>query len=80
MDQLQGVMNNFVLVAQALGAALLVSMICLVGFLVLTSFGNEHRMALARTAAFGLVIGFAILMLAPTVGIIVQHMFPVIKP
>ncbi len=80
MDQLQGVMNNFVLVTQAIGVALLVSMVCLIAFLVFTSFGSEHRMALARTAAVGLVIGFAILMLAPTLGVIVQHMFPQVHP
>lgn len=78
--ELQGIMNNFVLAMQTLGAVLLVSMICLIALLVFTSFGSEHRMMLARSAALGLLIGFGLLMLAPTFGVLVQHMFPQVAP
>lgn len=78
--ELTGIANGFVAACQALGIALLTAMICLIALLVFTSFGNEHKQAYARAAALGLIIGFALLMAAPTISTIIQRMFPVKAP
>ena len=80
MDQLQTVANSFVTFCQGIGVALLATMICLVALLIFTSFGNEHKQALAKAAALGLLLGFALLMAAPTISTVVQKLFPVVKP
>ena len=72
--------NGFVAACQALGIALLAAMICLIALLVFTSFGNEHKQAYARAAALGLLVGFGLLMAAPTVSAIIQRMFPATAP
>ncbi len=78
--ELQAVGTTFVQACQALGLGLLAAMICLIALLVFTSLGNEHRQGFARMAALGLVIGFSLLMLAPTIAGIVTKMFPVVTP
>lgn len=80
MAQLQTVANNFVTFCQDIGIALLASMIALIALLIFTSFGNEHKQAIAKAAALGLLLGFALLMAAPTISAVVQKMFPVVKP
>lgn len=77
---LQNVGNTFVEACQALGIGLLAAMICLIALMLFTSLGNEHRQMYVRLAAFGMLIGFALLMLAPVVAGIVQKMFPVNNP
>ena len=78
--QLNGILNTFVLAMQAVGALLLVAMIALIALTILTSFGSEHRVMLARAAALGVIIGFALLMLAPTVSGVIQRAFPAVAP
>jgi len=78
--ELTGIANGFVAACQALGVALLAAMICLIALLVFTSFGNEHKQAYARAAALGLIIGFGLLMAAPTISSIIQKIFPVTAP
>lgn len=78
--ELNGILNNFVLACQALGGVLVVAMIGLIGLIALTSFGSEHRMALAKTAAIGMLVGFAILMFAPTFATILQRIFAPVAP
>lgn len=80
MDQLTQVSNNFVMLCQGIGIALLGTMICLIALLIFTSFGNEHKQAIAKAAALGLLLGFALLMAAPTISAVVQKMFPVVTP
>ncbi len=80
MSQLQTVANNFVTLCQGIGIVLLVTMICLIALLIFTSFGNEHKQAIAKAAALGLLLGFVLLMAAPTISAVVQKMFPVVKP
>ncbi|HEU5382227.1 MAG TPA: hypothetical protein VFV38_42985 [Ktedonobacteraceae bacterium] len=80
MAQLQTVANNFVMLCQGIGIALLATMIALIALLIFTSFGNEHKQAIAKAAALGLLLGFALLMAAPTISAVVQKMFPVVKP
>lgn len=80
MDQLTQVANNFVTLCQGIGIALLATMIALIALLIFTSFGNEHKQAIAKAAALGLLLGFALLMAAPTISAVVQKMFPVVKP
>lgn len=78
--ELNGIANGFVSACQALGIALLAAMVCLIALLVFTSFGNEHRQAYARAAALGMLIGFGLLMAAPTISKIVQRIFPATAP
>jgi NADH:ubiquinone oxidoreductase subunit 6 (subunit J) len=78
--ELNGILNKFVLAMQAVGVVLLVAMIALIALMILTSFGSEHRVALARGAALGVIIGFALLMLAPTVSVMIQRVFPAVAP
>lgn len=80
MAQLNQVANNFVALCQGIGVALLATMIALIALLIFTSFGNEHKQALAKAAALGLLLGFALLMAAPTISGIIQRMFPVVTP
>ena len=80
MAQLQTVANNFVTLSQGIGVAMLAAMIALIALLIFTSFGSEHKMAIARAAALGLVLGFALLMAAPTISTVVQRFFPVVQP
>ena len=80
MTQLQTIANNFVLFCQGIGVALLGTMICLIGLLIFTSFGNEHKQAIAKAAALGLLLGFVLLMAAPTISTVVQKMFPAVAP
>jgi hypothetical protein len=80
MAQLQTVANNFVMLCQGIGVALLATMIALVALLIFTSFGNEHKLTIARAAAFGLLLGFALLMAAPTLSTVVQKFFPAVQP
>ncbi len=79
MDQfpeLETLGKSFVAACQALGIGLLAVMICLIALMIFTSLGNEHRQMYARLAAFGMLIGFALLMLSPVVAGIVEKMFP----
>jgi hypothetical protein len=78
--ELTGVGNNFVLACQALGLGLVASMICLIALLIFTSLGNEHRQVYARVAAFGLILGFALLMLAPVFAKVLIRIFPLVSP
>jgi hypothetical protein len=78
--ELQAIGNSFVVACQALGWGLLAAMICLIALLILTSLGNEHRQVYARLAVFGLIVGFALLMLAPTIAKVFERMFPVASP
>lgn len=78
--ELQQVGNTFVQACQALGFGLLAAMICLVALMIFTALGNEHRQTYARVAAFGVIIGFALLMLAPIASAAVKTMFPVHSP
>lgn len=78
--ELQGIANGFVSACQALGAAILVAMVCLVALVTLTSFGNEHKQAWAKAAGVGVVIGFALLMAAPLLGAVIQRIFPIHGP
>jgi hypothetical protein len=80
MDQLTQVANNFVTLLQGIGIALLATMIALIALLIFTSFGNEHKQAIAKAAALGLLLGFALLMAAPTISNVVQKFFPVVHP
>jgi hypothetical protein len=80
MSQLQGIANNFVLLCQGIGVALLGTMICLIALLIFTSFGNEHKQAIAKAAALGLLLGFVLLMAAPIISNVVQKMFPAVNP
>jgi len=74
--ELQAVGQTFVQACQALGLGLLAAMISLVALMIFTSLGNEHRQVYARLAAFGLIVGFALLMAAPLVASVIQRMFP----
>lgn len=75
--ELQQVGTNFVHACQALGIGLLAAMLCIIALMIFTSLGNEHRQTYARLAAFGMIVGFALLMGAPTIAGVIQRMFPV---
>lgn len=74
--ELQQVGASFVQACQALGIGLLAAMVCLIALMIFTSLGNEHRQTYARLAAFGMLVGFALLMVAPLIAGVVQRMFP----
>ena len=78
--ELQAVGKTFVQACQALGLGILAAMIALIALLIFTSLGNEHRQVYARLAAFGLIVGFALLMFAPTIANVVARMFPAVSP
>ncbi|MBX5450169.1 hypothetical protein [Thermogemmatispora sp.] len=80
MTHFTQVAGNFVSFCQAIGITLLACMIALIALLIFTSFGNEHKQAIAKAAALGMLIGFALLMAAPTISTIVQKMFPTVAP
>lgn len=74
--ELSGIANNFVSFLQAVGIALIAADIALIALVALTSFGNENKMLLAKAAAVSLIIGFALLMAAPTFATMLERMFP----
>lgn len=78
--ELQTIGKTFAAACQALGVGLLVVMIGLIALMIFTSLGNEHRQMYARLAAFGMLIGFALLMSAPVIASIVEKMFPAHAP
>lgn len=78
--ELQTIGKSFVLACQALGIGLLAAMICIIALLIFTSLGNEHRQIYARIAVFGLIVGFALLMFAPTIATVFTRMFPAVSP
>lgn len=80
MGQLTQIANQFVLLCQGIGVALLAALVALIALMLFTSFGNEHKQAIVKTAALCLLLGFALLMAAPTIASVVQKMFPAVNP
>jgi cytochrome bd-type quinol oxidase subunit 2 len=80
MDQFTQVANQFVVLCQGIGVALLAAMIALIALMLVTSFGSEHKQAIVKAAALCLLLGFALLMAAPTISTVIQKMFPAIQP
>lgn len=80
MGQLTQVANQFILLCQGIGVALLGTLVALIALMLFTSFGNEHKQALIKAAALCVLLGFAMLMAAPTIANIVQKMFPAVHP
>jgi len=75
LTPLNTVADHLVLLLQALGVVMLVVGFCILGLMKLASFGNEHQSALIKTVAFDLIIGFIILLGAPTISHIIQGAF-----
>ncbi len=80
MDQFTQIANQFVLLCQGIGVALLAALIALIALMLFTSFGNEHKQAIVKAAALCLLLGFVLLMAAPTIANVVQKMFPAVNP
>jgi predicted membrane protein len=74
--ELSGFADNFIAFLQALGLAIVGADIALIALIALTSFGNEHRNALAKAAAVSLIVGFALLMAAPKFATMIERVFP----
>ncbi len=74
--ELQHISDNLVAGLQALGIGLVAACVAIIALMLTTSFGNEHRHALARAAGISLIAGFAILMNAQVLSSILQRIFP----
>lgn len=53
--------HNVVLLFQVIGGALAAICIAVIAIIIMTSFGNENRMASAKFAAIGVALGIAVL-------------------
>lgn len=74
--ELQQISNNLVAALQAVGMSIIGVCVVLIALMVFTSFGNEHRHAITRSAALSLIVGIAILMNADLLSRILQSIFP----
>ena len=74
--ELQGILNNVVTAMQVLGIALVPVSLCIIALLYWTSFGNEHKRALAIAATSAFLIGLFLLMAVPTLTTILTRIFP----
>ena len=66
--------NNLVLLLQLVGGAIIVVCIAILALMLITSFGNEQRIAFVRIAAATLIIGLFILIGAPRIATVIQSL------
>jgi hypothetical protein len=66
--------NNIVLLLQIVGGAIIAVCIAVLALMLITSFGNEQRLAFVRMAAVTLIIGLFILVGAPRLATIIQSL------
>ena len=66
--------NNLVLLLQLVGGALIVVCIAILALMLITSFGNDQRIAFVRIAAATLVVGFFMLIGAPRIALVIQSL------
>jgi zinc transporter ZupT len=74
--ELTGFSDNLVALLQAIGVTLLAAVVGFIALLLLTGVGNQQRNELAKAAALAGLVGFALLMAAPTISTIIQRVFP----
>jgi hypothetical protein len=66
--------NNLVVLLQLVGGALIAVCLTLLALTLITSFGNEQRIAFVRVATATLVVGLFILVGAPRIAIVLQSL------
>ena len=66
--------NNLVLLLQLVGGAIIAVCITILALMLITSFGNEQRIAFVRMAAATLVVGLFILIGAPRIATVIQSL------
>lgn len=71
--------NNAIILLQVIGIAVVGVCIALIALMVITSFGNEHKLALAKTSGIGVAIGLFILLGAPKIALVFQALVSFIK-
>ncbi len=64
--------NNLVLLLQLVGGSLIAVCVAVLAIMLITSFGNQDRVAFVRIAAVTLVIGLFVLIGAPRIATVLQ--------
>lgn len=67
--------NQLYLLIRAIAVALMIVIIAVCGLMWMTSFGNEHRVALVRTAAIAVIIGIFVVLGAPFLADLLKGLF-----
>ena len=60
--------------AQLIGAGFFVTAFCMVGLIFMTSFGNERKSLLAKTAAGSALLGLFFVLAAPAISNIIKQL------
>ena len=66
--------NNLVALIQIVGGALIAVCLAILALMLITSFGNDQRIAFVRIAAATLVVGLFILIGAPRIALVIQSL------
>jgi hypothetical protein len=72
--------NNLVTLFQIVGGTMIAVCVAILAITLITSFGNEQRIAFVRVAAATLVIGMFILIGAPRIAAILQSLVAFMNP
>jgi hypothetical protein len=72
--------NNLVTLLQIVGGAMIAVCVAILAITLITSFGNEQRIAFVRVAAATLVIGMFILIGAPRIAALLQSLVSFMNP
>jgi hypothetical protein len=72
--------NNLVTLLQIVGGAMIAVCVAILAITLITSFGNEQRIAFVRVAAATLVVGMFILIGAPRIAALLQSLVSFMNP
>jgi hypothetical protein len=72
--------NNLVTLLQIVGGAMIAVCVAILAITLITSFGNEQRIAFVRVAAATLVLGMFILIGAPRIAAVLQSLVAFMNP
>lgn len=72
--------DNLVTLLQLVGGAMITICLAILAIMLITSFGNEQRIAFVRVAAATLVIGLFILVGAPRIATVLQSLVSFMNP
>jgi type II secretory pathway component PulF len=73
--ELTAITNNIADFVKALGAGLFIAVLGIVALIFMTSFGNERRNMLAKSAIIMAFVGLGLIVASTTVQTIVTHIF-----
>lgn len=72
--------TNLVTLLQLVGGSLIAVCVAILAILLITSFGNEQRLAFVRIAAVAVVVGMFILFGAPRIAAVLQSLVAFMNP